>query len=74
MYIYIYMYVCIYIYIYIDVRYVMPFVCTFGIALPTALNSVSACFVAISPTSPALGRLKRLVARVWFLNAKSVMR
>ena len=30
-------------------------------------------FAPILPTSPALGRLKRLVARVRLLNAKSVM-
>ena len=46
----------------------------FGIALPAALISRSGSFVAISPTSPALGRLKRLAARVWLLNAKSVTR
>ena len=34
----------------------------------------SGSFVAISPTSPAFGRLKRLVVRVWLLNAKFVMR
>ena len=28
----------------------------------------------ILPTSPAFGWLKRLAARVWLLNAKSVMR
>ena len=56
------------------VRYVTPFGCTFGIALPAALISRSGSFVAILPTSPVLGRLKRLAARVWLLNAKSVMR
>ena len=55
-------------------RYVMPFGRTFGIALPAALISRSGCFAAISPTFPALGRLKQLAARVWLLNAKSVMR
>ena len=38
------------------VRYVTPFGRTFGIALPAALISRSGSFVAISPTSPALGR------------------
>ena len=52
------------------VRYVTPFGRTFGIALPAALISRSGSFAAISPTSPA----KRLLARVWLLNAKSVMR
>ena len=56
------------------VRYVTPFGRTFGIALPAALISRSGSFVAIWPTSPVLGRLKRLAARVWLLNAKSVMR
>ena len=55
-------------------RCVMPFGRTFGIALLALLISCSASFAAISPTSPALGWLKRLVARVWLLNAKSVMR
>ena len=36
-------------------RCVMPFGRTFGIALPAALISRSGSFVAISPTSPALG-------------------
>ena len=52
----------------------MPFGRTFGIALPAALISLSGSFVAISPTSPALGWLKRLAAKVWLLNAKSVTR
>ena len=30
-------------------------------------------FVAIWPTSPAMKRRKRLAARVWLVNAKSVM-
>ncbi len=47
---------------------------TFGIALPAALISRSGSFVAIAPTSPALGRLKRLATRVWLLNAKCVAR
>ena len=55
-------------------RYVMPFGRTFGIALTAALISRSGSFVAISPTSPALGQLKRLAAREWLLNAKPVMR
>ena len=46
----------------------------FRIALPAALISRSGSFVAIWPTSPVLGRLKRLAARVWLLNAKSMMR
>ena len=37
------------------VRYVMPFGRTFGVALPAALISRSGSFVAILPTSPALG-------------------
>ena len=37
----------------------------FGIALPAVLISRFKSFAAISPTSPALGRLKRLVAKVW---------
>ena len=50
----------------------MPFGCTFVIALPAALISQSGSFVAISPTSPALGCLKRIAARVWLLIAMSV--
>ena len=50
----------------------MPFGRTFGIALPAVLISCSGSFVDILPTSPALGWLKRLVARVWLLNAKSL--
>ena len=46
----------------------------FRIALPAALISRSGSFVDILPTSPVLGWLKRLAARVWLLNAKSVMR
>ena len=41
---------------------------------PAALISRFGSFVAILPISPVLGWLKRLVARVWLLNAKSVMR
>ena len=43
---------------------VMPFECTFVIALPAVLIFRSRSFAAISPTSPVLGRLKRLAARV----------
>ena len=50
-------------------RFVMPFRRTFVIDLPAVLISRFRSFAAISPTSPALGRLKRLVARVWLLNA-----
>ena len=46
---------------------------TFVIALPAVLISLFRSFTAISPTSPALGQLKRLVARVRLLNVKSVM-
>ena len=56
------------------VRFVTPFGRTFGIALPAVLISRSGSFVAILPTFPALGWLKRLAARVWLLNAKSVTR
>ena len=55
-------------------RFVTPFGRTFGIALPVVLISRSGSFVAILPTSPTLGWLKRLAARVWLLNAKSVTR
>ena len=55
-------------------RYVMPFGRTFVITLPAVLISRFRSFAAILPTSPASGRLKRLAARVWLLNAKSVMR
>ena len=53
---------------------VMLFGRTFVIALPAVLISRLRSFAAILTTSPALGRLKRLAARVWLLNAKSVMR
>ena len=52
----------------------MPFGRTFVIALPAVLISRFRSFAAISPTYLALGLLKRLVARVRLLNAKSVMR
>ncbi len=52
-------------------RYVMPFGRTFGIALPAPLISRPGCFAAISPTFPALGRLKQLAARVWLLLCRS---
>ena len=43
-------------------RCVMPFGCTFVIALPAVLISRFRSFVAILPTPPASGRLKWLVA------------
>ena len=55
-------------------RYVMPFGRTFVIALPAVLISHFSSFAAILPTFPSLGRQKQLAVRVWFLNAKSVMR
>ena len=56
------------------VRFVTPFGRTFGIALPAVLVSRSGSFVAVLPTFPALGWLRRLAARVWLLNAGSVTR
>ena len=56
------------------VRCAGPFGCTFVIALPAVLTSRCRSFAAISPTSPDFGRQKQLAARVWLLNAKSVMR
>ena len=47
----------------------MPFARTFVIVLPAVLISLFRSFAAILPTSPAFGRLKRLVAKVWSLNA-----
>ena len=46
---------------------------TFVIALPAVLISRFRTFAAILPTSPTLGRQKRLAARVGLLNAKSVI-
>ena len=46
------------------VRYVMPFGRIFVIALLAVLISRFRSFAAILPTSPASGRLKRLVARM----------
>ena len=45
-------------------RCVMPFWCTFVIALTAVLNSRFWSFAAISSTSPALGQLKQLVQGV----------
>ena len=52
-------------------RYAMPFGRTFVISLPAVLISHFRSFAAILLTSSALGRL---AARVWLLNAMSVMR
>ena len=51
-------------------RCVMPFGCTFVISLPAVLISHFRSFSTILPTYPTSGWLKRLVARVWSLNAK----
>ena len=54
-------------------RCMMPFGRTFMIALPTVLISRFRSFAAILPTSITSGWLKRLVTRMWLLNAKSAM-